>query len=744
MTNRIAIPFTVDSALLRELGERLVGRQYIALAELIKNSYDADATKVIVKFEEERIEITDNGHGMRFEDFQSKWMRVGSPHKQKQARSPGFGRSLTGSKGIGRLATQFLADELFMVSTPDPEAFERDGDLQETSNSGENGAKSSLDSEEIKELSVVLNWSDAVQAGELTKAEALYELEEPHTIYPGISSHGTMVVLTGLKQEWDQDDFEELAREIWYLQPPFEADESAEAFEVELVSPFEELAAAFKIQMHRILDLWTARVVGELQDGTMQLSIDMAPSGVRTWQVELPIRDNWGSVCLINSLSFEFRVFDLIHRQPYGIPVAQARDYMNRFGGIHVYDSGFRIPFSGPAADWLRVEFDHAHRLSRSQLLPQELQVIEGLNDLPTNSRLWGAVRISTAEESRVATGKRDHLDIQVSRDRLMENDAYHQLVDAVRYALDLYATQRAAARVHEFESRMEVASPAEHLEQVSELLGKYAAQLPAAARRDLASGIEAAIQAARDKAELTARQVGLLSSLATAGIASLAFDHELNQQLTLLDARAENMVSLSPAEAAEQVHALGQDLKRWIGEVRETRKLFSHLSDERNREAFERFRARPLLDDLKQSMRPLLRGAAVDTTGIHATLRLPLGGYPEWVTIFQNVLLNSVNAMVDSEQQEIGISSFVDGKDRTLFIQDTGAGVDLNRAEEFFKPFTRETVISPQRANLGYGGTGLGLTIVRMVATELNVTVHFVEPDPEFATCLEISWRER
>jgi len=35
--------FTVDSRLLRELGERLVGQPHIALAELIKNAFDADS-----------------------------------------------------------------------------------------------------------------------------------------------------------------------------------------------------------------------------------------------------------------------------------------------------------------------------------------------------------------------------------------------------------------------------------------------------------------------------------------------------------------------------------------------------------------------------------------------------------------------------------------------------------------------------------------------------------------------------
>ena len=44
------IKFTVDAALLAELGERLVGKPYIALAELVKNSYDADAASVTIEF----------------------------------------------------------------------------------------------------------------------------------------------------------------------------------------------------------------------------------------------------------------------------------------------------------------------------------------------------------------------------------------------------------------------------------------------------------------------------------------------------------------------------------------------------------------------------------------------------------------------------------------------------------------------------------------------------------------------
>ena len=52
MENRKTLNFTVDSALLSELGEKLVETVYIALVELVKNSYDADATMVTVKFAE--------------------------------------------------------------------------------------------------------------------------------------------------------------------------------------------------------------------------------------------------------------------------------------------------------------------------------------------------------------------------------------------------------------------------------------------------------------------------------------------------------------------------------------------------------------------------------------------------------------------------------------------------------------------------------------------------------------------
>ncbi len=121
------INFSVDAQLLRELGERLIGKPSIALAEMVKNAYDADATFAEIVFEPEKsigkeqkgeITVRDDGHGMTFEEFRDFWMRVGTTHKIEKEYSRYFHRRMTGSKGIGRLSAQFLARQFEMKTVP--------------------------------------------------------------------------------------------------------------------------------------------------------------------------------------------------------------------------------------------------------------------------------------------------------------------------------------------------------------------------------------------------------------------------------------------------------------------------------------------------------------------------------------------------------------------------------------------------------------------------------------------------
>src|SRR5258706_8960939 len=96
--------FTVDTHLFRELGQLLVGRDSTALVELIKNAYDADATRVVVHGERlddartGRIVITDDGVGMGPQEFTDGFLRIASRIKDQGNRtSLRYKRRFTGS-----------------------------------------------------------------------------------------------------------------------------------------------------------------------------------------------------------------------------------------------------------------------------------------------------------------------------------------------------------------------------------------------------------------------------------------------------------------------------------------------------------------------------------------------------------------------------------------------------------------------------------------------------------------------
>ena len=102
-----ALKFSVETRLLRELGERLVKQPEVALVELIKNAYDADAIECQVECGSRRIRIDDDGLGMTLDRFENAWMRIGTSSKVDTPLSERFDREITGEKGIGRFAVRF-------------------------------------------------------------------------------------------------------------------------------------------------------------------------------------------------------------------------------------------------------------------------------------------------------------------------------------------------------------------------------------------------------------------------------------------------------------------------------------------------------------------------------------------------------------------------------------------------------------------------------------------------------------
>ena len=716
------IRFSVDAAMLEEIGERLVGRKEVALAELIKNSYDADATRVEIKVTDNSIEVLDNGHGMTVEEFRSRWMRIGSPHKMEARVSPGFNRTLTGAKGIGRLATQFLAERLEVRSQPDISQI----------------LTPSPNCPDTKGLFATIDWRQARHAGDLTNAAAHLKVESFPTGFALNSSHGTSVRLRRLKHTWDAEAFEALIREIWFLQPPFRSFTGPTApgqdFEIILKTGQEE-DTEFSDQMGRVMNLWTSRLSGRLDPENQELSIAVEGDDHKPQVHRIDLSKSMDRQPLLNRLDFEIRFYSLRNRLPNGVPVGQARRYLAQWSGLHIYDAGFRLATQDHGSDWLRLKHAAARESSLAQIAPWSLEIGATLRHMP-NENMLGVVNVDTALESRKSKGYRGshHLQVKAARDGLVENSASERLSEILQLALGFYADYSNAAKMNKASATRDIKPSQKVLEGLEGVLQKHADRIPDDIGRDIRTEISRTIKQVREQAEWTTAQSGLLGALATMGSTALAFDHEFNKQLMVL----EHFVSESSSE-----RVLEERVKRWLSDIRSSRTIFSPIADERNREAIGRFRARAVIQRQIEDLRLILRHTRVDISGVAESLRLPESHYPALTAIFTNVLTNAANAMLDAEEKVIHISSVQQSKHVRIRIQDTGAGADLAIAETYFEPLARGLKVTPERRALIYGGTGLGLAIVRMLATDINVNTKFTEPDEGFATCLELIWTE-
>lgn len=190
------VHFTSDTHLLEELGERLVASPSIAIAELIKNAFDADATECRVwqGAGREKIFIADDGHGITKDEFLSRWMTVATQNKRENPRSRGYGRILTGAKGVGRFAARFLGKSLKLVSYSYDEKARANAKLE-----------------------AIFDWTSFDRGGSLTSIEIPYTYE----LGVAVEKLGTQLEIGALRIVWDADTESRVRREVLGICSPF-------------------------------------------------------------------------------------------------------------------------------------------------------------------------------------------------------------------------------------------------------------------------------------------------------------------------------------------------------------------------------------------------------------------------------------------------------------------------------------------------------------------------------------------
>lgn len=254
--------FKISSALKNIIGSDLIPDDYIAVFELVKNSYDAHATKVEISFLDinstnPRIIIKDNGKGMNYDDLIDKWLFLAYSAKKDGTEEESYDfrdkikvkRAYAGAKGIGRFSCDKLGAELYLETIKDEK--------------------------KPKVETLLTDWDkfESDLKDEFINISVLHETI-PTSNYD--FKHGTVLEITRLKSGWDRTKLLQLKSSLAKLINPHNK-AKGDAFSVELIVPSELVSDQNKEYHERVngkienlifdtLDLKTTKIISKITD----------------------------------------------------------------------------------------------------------------------------------------------------------------------------------------------------------------------------------------------------------------------------------------------------------------------------------------------------------------------------------------------------------------------------------------------------------------------------------------------
>jgi len=366
-------PFRPRARVLQLLGDELIGNSRLAVFELVKNAYDADANEAVVRLDlasagEPTITVSDDGEGMTLDTLRSVWLVPGDDHRQTQRRldqrTPRHGRLPLGEKGLGRFAVHKLGNRIRLVTR----------------------------AEGSDECVVNIDWSTLIEKPYLDQAPVTIKVRRPKTFANGRT--GTYVRVRGLRTAgWRRGEVRRLHNQITSICSPFK---EPSGFRATLQVPGLEHWIEDLPEVSEILNRAIWRFSFSLKSGKFDWSyefrqvpgikLDARTVNRREDSLQLPSRsdddrseekvvaDEW-DFDGIGPIAGEFYVYDRdreVRRRMANLKVIE--DYLDEAGGVRVYRDGIRVYNYGEQGDdWLGLDLRRVNvptrRISRNIII---------------------------------------------------------------------------------------------------------------------------------------------------------------------------------------------------------------------------------------------------------------------------------------------------------------------------------------------------------------------------------------
>ena len=396
MTNDEKIlKFRVSSGLKNIIGRDLISDKYIAIFELVKNSYDAQAHNVIISFESQSdsivgIAVSDDGIGMDYSDIINKWLFVAYSEKKKQNRKEtdyrnGFKRNVAGAKGVGRFSCDRLGSKMRLITKKENENIAHYIDID----------WNNFEYDDLKDfIDIPIKY---------------------HTgPFPNEKKSGAILEITKLREDWDRASIIKLKKSLMKLINPDLHSDKDDRFDVTISAP-SELETDNYLKSTKFVpsrELVNGHIVNDvferLNIKTTSISLDISDDG-KTIRTELS--DRGTSIFNVLERNTKYAELKSIHISLFYLNRSAKINFTRlmgvepvNYGSVFVYKNGFRIyPYGEPNEDVFGIDKRKAQGYSRF-LGTREIMgriSINGDNDdfVETSSRAHGFI-ITKAVES--------------------------------------------------------------------------------------------------------------------------------------------------------------------------------------------------------------------------------------------------------------------------------------------------------------------------------------------------------
>lgn len=731
--------FTVETALLEELGERLVSRPEVALSELIKNAFDADSPdcRIELSVAKNLLRVSDSGIGMTKDKFLGRWMSIGTKNKAKERYSEKYRRPYAGSKGVGRFAARFLGPHLTLTSV----AYD-----------SKKGANTTL--------SAVFDWQKSSKAGSLETFRVPYSL----TVTPDAKLGTTLEIKGGNQIDRLSVNIKDVRNAVFKLtnpldgleQPPFyrnlrSSSKKDPGFSIEFIGGDQSEHEAFKNLQANILDRFFARARVEIKGAIANIRVDFRDKGVVLEQ-DFDLTDFYPEWEVDSHIFCDIRYFPK-RQGTFNKTVVDGRlagQWLRENGGVAVVDNKFRVvPYGQAEDDWLKLDADIAvnRRKWRSALvsslfpMPPTAMTVSRDNPmlyLPQNSQLVGAVFV--APNKKTSGNHESQLVQAVNREGYLNNAAFQSIRALARSLVEIiaYYDHKFVRDGEEREYRQAVKSARGDIALAIKDIAKSKVIAPVEKER-LVTQLRVAQDRIEDAEQYSDTVRHSLEQMSLLGVLAGFLTHEFEKTLFKLEGAVSKVRKLS-VQHKELKGDLQEliDSKNLLGSYLDYARLFTNAVGENIVTPFDaRAQIELVLATLDDYRKKHGIEVSIDSSEDLEITNIPLAAYSG---IVMNLVANAYKAVVaraDKNPRVILITASLAGDRHVVTISDTGIGIPPSMRARIWDPLYSTT--RNDNTSLG-SGMGLGLTLVQRVVTNLRGKVELMKsPAMGFSTTFRV-----